>query len=275
MAKSKIKPKRSLASRKRGKQLGDGDANWTQGLPEPLRKEVEGCMSRKLRDLLRRTGGSLNPSVAADKQKLRLAKRAAEEEARAAQQATAKPANGAKKRPAPRADAPAGPAPARPKRPRGQDDGDDSYREAPPPAHPFAEGGGAGKRPKTFAAAAKPSGGGGGGKGGGGQGGGRPPPSAVFKTGKAARFGETNAAPPELAFSQRLLKKAAAHAATGGAAAKPSPSGVELERARALAEQREQVRANYQAAKATASHGRPASFQRVPEFVPRSLYDDI
>jgi hypothetical protein len=257
MAKSKIRPKRSLASRKRGKELG-ADANFTKGLPEPLRPEVEGCMSRKLRDLLRRSGGSLNPSIAAEKRKAREERRAAEEEAQA-QLAQQRPSGSvaAKRSPGPVEREPAAhdraPDAKRQRKANGRDVGDAGHADK-----PQAEGASTGESARALPAsksagpvarvAAKHN-----------------PiaksarPAAAFKTGGKAKFGETNSAPPDLQFSQRLLKKAQAHGATPPVT---RPSAAELERIRSLAAEKERVVANYKAARSA----NPSAFQKVPEF---------
>lgn len=249
MAKSKIKPKRSLASRKRAKNV-DGAREgvaFTKGLPEPLRPEVEGCMSRKLRDLLRRVG-SLNPKKAEEVRLQREQRRVAAIEARA--NSESKPTLSNKRKHGSALSAPADQQQAasnRPlKRPR---DG-----SAPPlravPAKPAESK----QRARPELAARRDSA--------------RPP--TAFKSGGRVKFGETNAAPPDLAFSQRLLKKAAAHsgaaAAQAARAIEPTAAAArERERVRALAIERERVIAAYRASRG------PHQMQQVPAFVERSI----
>ncbi|KAG8459406.1 hypothetical protein KFE25_013042 [Diacronema lutheri] len=275
---SKIKPKRSLASRKRAKNI-DGareGAAFATGLPEPLRPEVDGCMSRKLRDLLRRVG-SLNPAKAEEVRQQREQRRAAAAEAQASGEASA-PAHTKRKR-QPGAQPPSALEPAAAAAPRGarkrkrrRTDGGGEAPErvgaratdvAARPAPPHAQSPGAHATATAERVRAAP-------------GGARPRAPTAFKSGGRAKFGETNAAPPDLSFSRRLLQKAvSAHTRPGGAGA-PQPRRVdahgqtmaaarERERERALAVERERVIASYKAARAG-----PNQMQAVPAFVPRA-----
>ncbi|KAJ1632659.1 hypothetical protein T492DRAFT_986606 [Pavlovales sp. CCMP2436] len=256
---SKIKPKRSLTSRKRSKDVESSreGGEFAQGLPEPLREEVEEYMPRGLRDLLRRSG-SLNPQKAAVVMEQRVQKRK-EREAAAEAKANAPPppkrkremgvlvagqqqGSGAR---ALQGDAQQSADGQRPgKRQRNElVSGSGGTRAglaaAPLPANT--------KRQKQAAQAA--------------QAGGARKQATAFKSGSAAKFGETNDAPPVLAFSQKLLKKAKEHAST---AAQAAAQAAAAEREAAIAEERARVIANYKASRAG-----PKQMHKVPEFVTR------